>query len=118
MQLNFFSLKGCIISLNELKKSRIYGICDKKNHDAEEEKKNIEEKKKKKKDDDFLDSKQKKRKIKNYDNKKKNLYYYSTPSVTQIFVLLHPSLANTVFDQCDYVIKSRKRDLSIRVIFC
>ena len=41
---------------------------------------------------------------------KKNLYYYSTPSVTQIFVLLHPSLANTVFDQCDYVIKSRKRD--------
>jgi len=41
---------------------------------------------------------------------KKNLYYYSTPSVTQIFVLLHPSLANTVFDQCDYVIKSRKRE--------
>ena len=76
-------------------------------------KKNIEEKERKKKDDDFLDSKQKK--DQNYDTKK-NLYYYSTPSVTQIFVLLHPSLANTVFDQCDYVIKSRKRDLSIRVI--
>ena len=51
----------------------------------------------------------KKKRKENYD-KKTNLYYYSTPSVTQIFVLLHPSLANTVFDQCDYVIKSRKRD--------
>ena len=59
----------------------------------------------KKKPHEFLEVKRKKE---NYD--KKNLYYYSTPSVTQIFVLLHPSLANTVFDQCDYVIKSRKRD--------
>lgn len=56
---------------------------------------------------DFLEVKRLRKE--NYD-KKTNLYYYSTPSVTQIFVLLHPSLANTVFDQCDYVIKSRKRD--------
>jgi len=70
MQLDFFFLrlhKSCS-SWTE-KKSRIYGICDKKNHDAEEEKKNIEEKERKKKDDDFLDSKQKK--DQNYDTQKK-----------------------------------------------
>jgi hypothetical protein len=67
-------------------------------------KKNMKDYKKK---HDFLEVKRLRKE--NYD-KKTNLYYYSTPSVTQIFVLLHPSLANTVFDQCDYVIKSRKRD--------
>ena len=42
---------------------------------------------------------------------KKNLYYYSTPSVTQIFVLLqYPSLANTVFWPMRLCNKVKKRD--------
>ena len=99
----FFSRSATANVLFELnwQKSRIYEICD-INSWCWREKNNMKDYKKK---TWIFRSKKKEKKT----TTKKNLYYYSTPSVTQIFVLLHPSLANTVFDQCDYVIKSRKR---------